>query len=481
MQAFNPYLPDWEYIPDGEPRIFGDKLYIFGSHDEFGAPEACINDYVCWWAPKDDPRQWHFSGVIYRKDQDPLNGDGSHRLFAPDVVQGPDGRYYLYYGFDFSGIMGVAVCDIPDGEYQFLDHIHYPGGVRWGSREGDEFPYDPGVLVDGERVYLFSGFAIGQPFIDRCAPGLVTSGGVGMELEKDMCTIKGEVKLLFPYPDPDENSLFKGHEFFEASSIRRIGDEYVFVYSSQNGHELCYATAAQPLGPYRFRGTLVDQGDLYLQGNEDDRYARNYLGNTHGGLVQMGGDWYIFYHRQTNQDGNSRQACAERLQRDEAGGFLQAEVTSCGLNPGPLEGWGEYSARIACNLWSREGTGYYYRDEFQLVKERHPYFTQRLFPGEEMPRQYIANMRDGATAGFKYFAMDGAEKISVSYDGCCRGKIQVSVSDDFSALCACIPVETEGEQKAAAASLRIPQGRQALYFRYIGDGYMNFYSFRLGE
>lgn len=32
----NPYLPSWEYVPDGEPHVFGDRLYIFGSHDRFG-------------------------------------------------------------------------------------------------------------------------------------------------------------------------------------------------------------------------------------------------------------------------------------------------------------------------------------------------------------------------------------------------------------------------------------------------------------
>lgn len=33
----NPYLPHHEYIPDGEPRLFGDRVYIYGSHDLFGS------------------------------------------------------------------------------------------------------------------------------------------------------------------------------------------------------------------------------------------------------------------------------------------------------------------------------------------------------------------------------------------------------------------------------------------------------------
>ena len=33
-QAYNPFLPAWEYIPDGEPHVFGDRVYLFGSHDK---------------------------------------------------------------------------------------------------------------------------------------------------------------------------------------------------------------------------------------------------------------------------------------------------------------------------------------------------------------------------------------------------------------------------------------------------------------
>lgn len=36
-QVFNPYLPMREYIPDGEPHVFGDRVYIYGSHDRANA------------------------------------------------------------------------------------------------------------------------------------------------------------------------------------------------------------------------------------------------------------------------------------------------------------------------------------------------------------------------------------------------------------------------------------------------------------
>lgn len=90
-QVFNPYLPSYEYIPDGEPRIFEGRLYVYGSHDAFGGDCYCANDYVGWSAPLDDLSAWRCEGVIYPAVRDPQNADGRMQLFAPDVVQGTDG------------------------------------------------------------------------------------------------------------------------------------------------------------------------------------------------------------------------------------------------------------------------------------------------------------------------------------------------------------------------------------------------------
>ena len=112
-QAFNPYLPSWEYIPDGEPYVFGDRVYVYGSHDYFNGYVFCMGDYVCWSAPVDDLGNWRYEGVIYPKTADPLNPEGKMCLYAPDVTVGPDGRYYLYYVLDKVSVVSVAVCDTP--------------------------------------------------------------------------------------------------------------------------------------------------------------------------------------------------------------------------------------------------------------------------------------------------------------------------------------------------------------------------------
>lgn len=478
MQAFNPYLPSYEYIPDAEPYVFDGRVYIYGSHDRFNAPIFCMNDYVCWSAPVNDLSQWTYSGVIFRKNQDPMNRLGLRLLFAPDVCKGPDGRYYLYYAYDFLGAVGVAVCDKPDGQYAFYGHVHYADGTLLGRRKGDEFPFDPGVLLDDDgQVYLYSGFATKVPPILSRFHNLKNSGGSVIVLDKDMVTIRKEPRLLFPRKGSGLPGAFAGHEFFEASSIRKIDGKYVFVYSSANNHELCYAVSDRPDGGFRFGGTLVDQGDLYMEGRDDEAHARNYLGNTHGGMVELNGHWYIFYHRQTNQHSYSRQACAEPLERTADGGFKQAEVTSCGLNGKPLEGKGLYPARIACNLWSAQGTCRY---DKPFRKKEHPYFTQKGRDGDQDAVQYIANMRDGSVAGFKYFDFRDVKNIACSVSGHGVGVMQVSVSEDFSSLAAEVALRADGDMCKASAPLKLVDGVHPLYFRYQGSGEIDFYSFELG-
>ena len=479
-QALNPFLPSWEYVPDGEPHIFHDRVYLYGSHDRFGAPMFCVNDYVCWSAPVDDLSAWKYEGVIYQRKQDPTNRFGIRSLYAPDVVQGTDGKYYLYYAFDFLGRMGVACADSPAGPFAYYGCVRFMDGHIWGSRSGEAFAFDPGVLVDDDgSVWLYSGFATKVPAILSRGHRLQNSGGVVLKLDKDMLTVLEGPTILFPLKGRE--GCFLGHAFFEASSIRKADGKYYFVYSSEHNHELCYAVSDAPSGPFAYGGTLVDIGDLYQDGRKNEKYARNYLGNTHGGLLKIRDEWYIFYHRQTNRTSYARQACAEKLIRTADGGFLQSEVTSCGLNDGPLCGIGTYEARIACNLQSRDGVARVDRFMSQFLLRKHPYFTQSRPDRESRGDQYIANMRDGATAGFKYFdfRQEKPNSIMLELSGNAKGIITVSSDREFCNVVAriecCVMIRSRVSAVFDANNLSV----DALYFRFNGKGKINFHSFRL--
>lgn len=477
-QAVNPYLPNYEYVPDGEPHVFGKRVYVYGSHDRFGGYDFCMNNYVCWSAPTDDLANWKYEGVIYRKEQDPMGGDAERRLFAPDVQRGPDGRYYMFYTLDHTGIIRVSVCDTPAGKYEFYGGVHYADGTALGRRKDDIIQYDPGVLADSDgRIYLYSGFC---PNVEKLPKftGLRqnTAGAVVVELEADMLTIKKDPVCVVPCEKSAAGTSFEGHAFFEASSIRKIGGRYYFIYSSENGHELCYAVSTAPEGPFVYGGTIISNGDIFFDGQTE---ALNYTGTNHGSIEQINGKWYVFYHRQTNGMPYSRQGCAEEIQILSDGSIPQVRMTSCGMNGGPLRGMGEYSAAIACCLLGPAGAKEYLPK--RRVGREHPYFTQDGGDREENPGQYIANLRDGATVGVRYFENSGAKRISVRARGAGRGTIKVSVERGEPPI-AGIEVLLSKETREFSAPITLPGGRFSLWFCYSTEekeSYMDFMSFIL--
>ena len=299
LQPTNPYLPSWEYVPDGEPYVFDGRVYVYGSHDKSGGDVYCMLDYVCWSADVHDLGNWRYEGIIFRKDQDPENGDGQGNLYAPDVTVGPDGRYYLYYVLSSVGIVSVAVCDTPAGKYEFYGHVHYADGTRLGERAGDEPQFDPGVLTENGRTYLYTGF---------CGVGDDSRhGAMATVLGEDMLTIIEEPVFIVPGSQYSKGTSFEGHEFFEAPSIRKRGDKYYFIYSSRWFHELSYAVSDRPTGGFEYAGVLVSNGDLHIDSYKPAEKTTFYCANNHGSMVEIEGEWYIFYHRHTNGTNYSRQ------------------------------------------------------------------------------------------------------------------------------------------------------------------------------
>ena len=169
--AANPYLPLWEYIPDGEPYVFDDpdnpgkqRVYIYGSHDILRGMRYCGRDQVVWSASVDDLNRWRFDGVIFRSildaDGKPLAKNGlADVLYAPDVAvkTDADGKktYYLYPNNTVPQRQSmVAASDRPDGPFKVVnwDPDHPKNTV------GD-IKFDPGVFVDDDgRVYGYWGF-----------------------------------------------------------------------------------------------------------------------------------------------------------------------------------------------------------------------------------------------------------------------------------------------------------------------------------
>lgn len=469
-QIFNPVLPAGEYIGGAEVHVFGKRAYLYGCHDKFGGGKGAMNDFVCWSAPVDDLKDWRYEGVIYKKEQDQLNPEGDRLLFAPDVCCGADGRYYLYYALDYVSVISVAVCDTPAGQYSFYGYVRFRDGHILSSREGEPFAFDPAVLRDEGVNYLYIGYC---PYPPRHLMRVAKSYEYAWvyRLDDDMLTVLGEPTKLLPSFSNSQGTGFEGHEFFRAPSVRRAGDKYIFVYAPHGGHELCYALSSDPEGPFSFGGTIISNGDIGMDGITDEADCNNYPGNNHGCIQKIGDKWYVFYNRHTNRNSRTRQVCAEEIAITPAG-IKQVEMTSCGLNGGPLCGKGSYPAHIACVLKSRSGT---MRGDVPL-RGIHPYITQDCEDGQTGDVQYIANFRRCAVCGFKYFSPAGAKNITVTVRGAGHGRL--IASDGVNNL-ATLSVENSENWTEFSSPFKSPQQTFALYFIFLGDGEIDIKSFTL--
>lgn len=477
-QIYNPYLPSWEYIPDGEPRVFGDRLYIFGSHDSAKGEDYCENDYVTWSTPLSDLSDWRYEGIIYKKSQHPGNAENKP-MYAPDVAKGPDGRYYLYYSVQNTGVMSVAVCDTPAGCYEYYGDVKRADGHVLGTSKEDWFQFDPSILVDDdERIFLYSGS--GQNYNKRWGHPIV--GCFVMELEPDMLTLKRKPEILLPAKE----KLNKPN-FFEGASVRHIGDWYYLVFSATDTSGLNYAISRYPDRDFVYRGRIHSTSDIGLD-KRSIFQARYPVGNNHGGLVELNGKWYIFDHRQTDRSGWRRQGVAEPVEIRRDGSIDMVEATSCGLNGGPLKGKGVYPACIACNLMGRAFLGLHNPMISPFVTQKgadyNPLCAQK---GEKEsggvpkkpPVSYISGIRNGYLAGYKYFDASDTRRITIKVRGEGRGRLILSDREDGKNRLASLSVNPSKDWAQYSAEFRNGSDRTPFYFIFKGKGIIEMLEFEL--
>lgn len=479
QQVCNPFLPLSEYVPDGEPHVFGNRVYLYGSHDAAGSDRFCVRDYTVWSAPVDDLSDWTCHGVSYRREQDPHSVNGKPvDLYAPDCVRGNDGKYYLYYcamgpnAHPF-GPISVAVGGGPAGPFEYLGDVRWPDGrplLKYLTN-------DPAVLNDDGRIWLYYGWGLGwdlrgkilgpyfrwveskifarsaeeikatRPSIMNCVCG---------ELEDDMLTLKKGPRPVLDSRDtaPRRSALYR-HPFFEAASIRKFGGLYYLVYSSGRNNELAYATSPYPDRNFEYRGVIISNSDLGLDRN---RTMKAPAGTIHGGIEQIAGRYYVFYHRCTHGTDFSRQACAEPIEILSDGTIPQVGVSSCGLNGAPLRGVGTYPAAICCHLYDGK--------KMRLgVKRRgkHPQIA------EEDGRQIVRSLKNGAVVGYRWFEFSGFTRLTVTARGSGEGTLYISWGEDSDPV-AQIPVHASKQWVDAWAELPTPVGSASLYLRYRGSG-----------
>ena len=449
VNAQNPYLPLWEHLPDGEPRVFEDpdnpgklRAYIIGSHDVTYSA-YCGPDIRMWSAPVEDLSQWRDEGPIFSWF---VNGQWD-TMYAPDLVEVKDkatGKktYWLYpHSRGWGRTPMVCKGDRPNGPFTPVNLT--PDGTR--CLEGSLIDFDPSVFIEnitdkkdkdyniGFRAYVFYGFQHSTACeLDQNTMYSMRPGTQLHDYFIPASSRYGEVR------DPEGTqypALYKGQNpgdfnFFEASSIRQVGNKYVMVFSGYSGPDyglgstnsaLRYAFGDSPLGPWRSGGVLVDSRGVVPNEDGSKLTTANAAHNTHGSLQEINGQWYVFYHRPPRGFGNARQSMVApvKIVWDKKpvakGGVVKitgydpyvkgnewtakaadgteytgAEVTSEGFQIFGLPPYAYYSAGLACYM-TGPGSG-------QWMQDNHDVWNNSMD---------LAGIQNGGIVGFKYFGFGG--------------------------------------------------------------------------
>lgn len=418
LDAQNPYLPLWEFIPDGEPYVFEDpdnpgryRVYIYGSHDNL-VTQYCGRDQVVWSAPVNDLSKWRYDGVIFVSKKDAkgrdlsANGEGDV-LFAPDVneVVDKDGKktYYLYPNNQAGGRQTmVAKSSRPNGPFVVCN---------WDksdpTRTQGILGFDPAVFTDTDgRTYAYWGFK--RSYAAELDPNTMATVKPGTEIIEDMI------------PSLDQDQTFR---FFEASSVRKIGDKYVFIYSRTTNadeeglpacnYSLAYCYSNHPLGPWTYGGTIIDGRGKERRPDGAMVATATPFGNTHGSICQILGKWYVFYHRQAGTDEYGRQAMVAPIHVEVMEGesgyvrISEAEYNSEGFLPDGLDPYETYSAGIACYYTGPKPAS----QDYPRVNYpgSHTQIVRGQYDGSTEPydlsvnRCPIVNNTAGSVVGYKYY------------------------------------------------------------------------------
>lgn len=273
--------------------------------------------------------------------------------------------------------------------------------------------FDPGVFVDDDgKVYGYWGF------------------GHSMAAELDpatMATVKPGTKvvdgMISGFKEPGK------FRFFEASSIRKIKDKYVFIYSrfTEEGefglpttnYTLAYAYSDQPLGPWTYGGTIIDGRAREKDEQGNVIASANVSGNTHGSICEINGQWYVFYHRQSGLNEFARQAMVAPITvkvEEGKGGKVEiseGEYTSEGFALNGLDPFERHSAGICCwytgpKVAVHEWPNNTFYGSYVAVS----YGTDDKF---EKPydlknnTNFVVNNTDGSIVGYKYFNFDAVQ------------------------------------------------------------------------
>lgn len=408
IKAQNPITPPGMYIADPEAHVWEDgKLYIYGSRDE-------SDEYWCSYShhvlSSSNLKNWDVTeNAFSSKGENDQVKFHNNLLFAPDAAY-KNGTYYLYFCSPGKPkTEGVATSKNPNGPF-----------VN-GKQIKGAYSIDPAVLIDDDgQAYYYWGQ--GKPKVAKLKENMT---------EIDESTIT--------HPLDEKGNI----AFHEGSSIRKIGNLYYLVFAddSRDNRPTClgYAIGKSPMGPFTYKGVIIDNVDC-----DPSSW------NNHGSIEKFKEQWYVFYHRSTNNSQKFRKACIEPIFINDDGTIDEVEMTSQGAGE-PLNSKERIEAEWACGLSGNV--------RIATIEKK------------DLISEGLNEINNNDTAIYKYLSFNGNETIfEVKTSSNSKGIIEIRLDSDKGKLLGILSINSLSNNTAfniTKGSLKkIKKGKHALHFTF---------------
>ncbi|WP_121357591.1 family 43 glycosylhydrolase [Flavisolibacter nicotianae] len=258
--AQNPFIQT-QYTADPSARVFGDRVYVYPSHDILATPGKgrvgwfCMEDYHVFSSA--NLTDWTDHGVIVQQNKVPWVKPDSYSMWAPDCIE-RNGKYYFYFPtspkdtttYSRGFAIGVAIADKPTGPF-----VPQPTPIK------NVHGIDPNVFIDKD----------GQAYLYWSAGNIY-----GARLKENMLELASDPVILQELPT---KGLKEGPYLFERNGLYYL----TYPHVANKTERLEYATSNNPLGPFKVTGVIMDESPTGCWTN-------------HHSVIQFKNQWYLFYH-----------------------------------------------------------------------------------------------------------------------------------------------------------------------------------------
>lgn len=265
------------------------QYYIYATKDPWGGDDLAVfvtRDFVSW---EEESINWPTKAAC----TSPTSRDAM--VWAPDVIKGKDGRFYMYVSV--SNEIWAGESDHPLGPWNNMlpDNRPLVNADAYGEAVHN---IDANCFIDDDgRIYLYWGS--GWNWVNgRC---------MAVELAGDMHTFVNEPRDITP------------PNFFEGAFMIKRNGQYYLMYSDgmaiNDTYHIRYSTSDTPYGPW----TEGPHSPLALTSPEDSVF-----GPGHHSVFRHKNQDYILYHQLAPQDEEYvlRQLYIDSLNYDDAGNML---------------------------------------------------------------------------------------------------------------------------------------------------------------